>query len=140
MADGCRYYVNTNFFIDLEEGRSEALDFLKRRQGVCTSRILIREYAAVGRQAAARRLARVHGIRVYRVPVLRLLRMARMVLAEWGVDRPSENTVVDVAHILAAKRLGARFFVTSDRTSCNRAIRLGLTCINHRTGEEHAPS
>ncbi|MEB3778774.1 MAG: hypothetical protein GSR85_00870 [Desulfurococcales archaeon] len=44
-----------------------------------------------------------------------------------------------MAHILAAKRLGARFFVTSDTASCNRAIKLGIKCINHRTGEEYAP-
>ncbi|MEB3778773.1 MAG: hypothetical protein GSR85_00865 [Desulfurococcales archaeon] len=81
MAE-CRYYVNTNFFIDLEEERSEALEFLKRRRGVYTSRILIREYAVVGKQAMARRLAMTHGIRVYRVPVLRLLKAARRMLAE----------------------------------------------------------
>ena len=135
----CRYYVNTNFFVDLEEGRRGALEFLRRRRGVCTSRILVREYAAVGRQAVARRLAAMHGISIRKVPVLRLLKAARRVLAEWGVREPGENTLVDVAHILAALRLGARFFVTSDRAACNRAIRLGIKCINHRTGEEYAP-
>ncbi|BES82752.1 hypothetical protein [Pyrodictium abyssi] len=137
----CRYYVNTNFFVDLEDSRREAIEFALRHRGMlCTSKLLIREYAAVNKQATARLLARSYGIRVYSVGVLRLLKRAKSLLQKWGVAALSDNTVVDVAHILAAKELGARYFVTSDSQACKKAIRLGLYCINHRTGEEYAPS
>lgn len=136
----CRYYVNTNFFIDLEEGRRETIEFARRYQGrLCTSRILVREYAAVNRQGIARRLAELYGVAIYKVPVSSLLERARRVLRSWGVERPSDSSVADVAHMLAARMLGASYFVTGDRRACRRAIRLGLSCINHRSGEYYAP-
>ena len=133
--------MNTNFFVDLEDSREEAIEFALRRKGtLCTSKLLIREYAAVNKQAAAWLLAWSYDIRVYTVGVLRLLKRAKSLLQKWGIAAPSDNTVVDIAHIIAAKELGARYFVTSDSQACKKAIRLGLYCINHRTGEEYAPS
>ncbi len=134
----CRYYVNTNFFVDLELERPEALLFAKRRRNICTSQVLVHEYRAVGKPSKALSLARSYGIRIYKVPVLRLRRKARALLMEWGITRPSENTIYDVAHILAAKLLGASYFVTADDSACRKAIRLGIPCVNHRTGEEYA--
>ncbi|MCE4603304.1 MAG: hypothetical protein F7B18_08995 [Desulfurococcales archaeon] len=134
----CRYYVNINFFVDLEGEKPEAVAFARRR-GLCTSSVLLHEYRIAGKPPRALRLARAYGIRIYKVPVLRLRRRARALLLEWGVKEPSDNTVYDVAHILAAKILGASYFVTADDAACRRAIRLGVSCINHRTGEEYAP-
>lgn len=136
----CRYYVNTNFFVDLEEGRAEAVGFARRRRGLCTSYVLLHEYRAAGRASIALRLARTYNIRVYKVPVLRLRKRARALLLEWGVEEPSENTVYDLAHILAAMMIGALYVVSADEATCRRAIGLGLHCINHRTGEEYASS
>ena len=58
---------------------------------------------------------------------------------ELSVRESGETTLVDASYILATLRLGAMFLATGDRAACNRAIRLGIKCINHRTGEEHAP-
>jgi len=55
------------------------------------------------------------------------------------VKEPSDNTVYDIAHILAAMMIGASYVVSADEATCRRAIRLGIPCINHRTGEEYAP-
>ena len=135
----CRYYLNTSFFADLEAGRPEALAFARRRRGLCTSSVLLYEYRAAGRASVAKALARTYGVRVYKVPVRRLRERAILLLAEWGVTKPSDNTILDVAHILAAKAVGATYMVSADASTCKRAIRLGLYCINHRTGAEHAP-
>lgn len=132
----CRYYVNTNFFVDLEEGRPEALEFARRRRGLCTSTILIWEYREVDQGWLARMLARRHGIGIIWVPVLQVMEIVKETLA----PHAGRNTRLDYAHILVALNTpGIRTFVTSDRDSCNRALRLGLYCINHRTGEEYAP-
>lgn len=88
----------------------------------------------------ARALARLYGIHVYRVSMLKLLRKASRILLELGVRKPSENMVIDVAHILAAKELGAKFFVTSDKRACKRAVRLGLNCTDYKMGEIYASS
>ncbi len=132
----CRYYVNTNFFVDLEEGVPGALGFARARRGLCTSSIILWEYREVGQAWLARRLAADHGIAIVRVPIIRAARAAREVAPRGS----SWNTILDYAHILAAlstPRIDT--FVTSDAQSCNRALRMGLYCINHRTGEERAP-
>ena len=58
----CRYYVNTNFFVDLEEGRPGAVGFARRRRGLCTSTLLVWEYREEGLGWLARRLAREYRI------------------------------------------------------------------------------
>ena len=133
----CKYYVNTNFFVDLEEGRKEAIEFAKKHRGnLCTSTLLVAEYRAVGRGFVAKRLAKTYGIRVYKVKRSKYVREARSLL---GVDA-SPNTVIDAAHVLIARRLGT-VFVTSDKRACKRAIRLGVDCINYREGRfYHASS
>ena len=132
----CRYYVNTNFFVDLEEGRREAVEFARRRRGLCTSTLLVWEYREEGLGWVARRLAREHGVRIVWVPVLRVARLVR----ERVAPNAGWNTRLDYAHILVALNTpGVQALVTSDNDTCRRAIRLGLYCINHRTGEEHAP-
>ncbi len=133
----CRYYVNTNFFVDLEEGKPEAVGFARRRRGLCTSTILVWEYREEGLGWLARRLAGQHGIVIVRVNPRRAFELAFRRLAPPG---STLNTILDYAHILAAVSTPCvKTFVTGDRASCNRALRLGLYCINHRTGEEHAP-
>jgi len=133
----CRYYVNTNFFVDLEEGRLEAVQFAERYRGyICTSSVLVYEYRQYGIGYVARRLARRYGIRVYKVRVLALLDEASSIAG----PNASANTVFDYAHILAARKLGAKTFVTSDKASCRRAIRLGLCCLDHREGREECPT
>ncbi len=133
----CRYYVNTNFFVDLEEDRPEAIAFARRRSGLCTSTILLWEYREEGLGWLARRLARQHEIRIIWVPVLRIARLVK----ERVAPRAGWNTRLDYAHILVALNTpGVQMFVTSDQDTCRRALRLGLYCMNHRTGEERAPS
>ena len=132
----CRYYVNTNFFVDLGEKRREAVGFAKRNRGfICTSTVLVFEYRQHGKGYVARDVARRYGIRIYKVPVLALLSEAR----ELAGPGASSNTIFDYAHILAAIQLGIDYFVTSDKAACNKAISLGLCCINHRTGETRCP-
>jgi len=133
----CRYYVNTNFFVDLDEGKREAIELAKRNRGaLCTSTVLVYEYRQYGIGYVAKRLARRYGIRVYKLAVLTLLEEASSIAG----PSASANTVFDYAHILAAKRIGAKTFVTSDKASCRRAIRLGLCCLNHRSGETLCPT
>ncbi len=93
----------------------------------------IRQY---GIGYVAKRLARRYGIRVYKVRVLALLDEASSIAG----PNVSANTVFDYAHILAARKLGAKTFVTSDRASCRRAIRLSLCCPDHREGREECPT
>ena len=132
----CRYYVNTNFFVDLEEGRPGAVGFARRRRGLCTSTLLVWEYREEGLGWLARRLAREYRIGIVWVPVLRVARLVRERIA----PRAGWNTRLDYAHILVALSTpGIRTFVTSDRDTCRRALRHGLYCLNHRTGEEYAP-
>ncbi len=120
----CRYYVNTNFVIDLGKGDYSAIGFARRFHGfLCTSSILVYEFRRVGRGSWCRNLLRRYGIHVIRVPVLRYYRRAIEVLRDMGVRRPSENTVFDTAHILVCRDHGLAF-VTSDKRSCNRAIRV----------------
>lgn len=46
----CLHYVNTNFFVGLEEGVREAVEFARRYRGeIRTSRLLVREYGVVNR-------------------------------------------------------------------------------------------
>jgi hypothetical protein len=58
----------------------------------------------------AKRIARLYGARVYKVPMLSLLEEAGR-LAGPGA---SGNTVFDYAHVLAARRLHVHVFVTAD--------------------------
>ena len=137
MPEGarCRYYVNTNFFVDLEEGRREATSLARRRAGLCTSNLVVWEYREAGLGWLARRLAREYGIAVVWAPILRAAR-----LAERLAPRAGWNTKLDYAHIIIALSTpGVDTFVTSDAGACRRALRLGLYCLNHRTGEERAP-
>ncbi|AEM38400.1 hypothetical protein Pyrfu_0529 [Pyrolobus fumarii 1A] len=129
----CKYYVNTNFFVDLSEERSEAVSFARRNRGViCTSTVLVFEYRQYEKGFVARSIARRYDIRIYRVPVLALLSEAR----DLAGPHASINTIFDYAHILAAKMIGAEYMVTSDKGACNKAIELGLCCINHGSGGE----
>jgi len=133
----CRYYVNTNFFVDLEEDVNSAVTFARRHRGLCTSSILIWEYREVGQGRLARRIARLYRIVVVRVNVRRAFELALENLARPG---SSYNTVLDYAHILVALNTpGVNTFVTGDEDSCRRALSLGLYCLNHRTGDEYAP-
>ena len=133
----CKYYVNTNFFVDLEEGRKEAIEFAKKHRGnLCTSTLLIYEYRQYGLGYVARRLARRYEIHVYKVAILSMLERANSLAG----SRASSNTVFDYSHILAAKRIGAKAFVTADKRSCRRAIRLGFCCLNYRSGETLCPT
>ncbi len=128
----CRYYVNTNFVVDLGRGGYHAMIFARRYRGLlCTSSILVYEFRRAGRGSWCRDLLRRHSISIIRVPVLKYYRRALEVLRDLGVKRPSENTVFDTAHILVCLDHGL-VFVTSDKRSCNRAIRLGVECIMYR--------
>jgi len=128
----CRFYVNTNFFVDLEKGEPKAVAFARKHRGeLCTSTLLVMEYRAVGKGYVAKRIAREFGIAIVKASrgiVSRALRVCREVL---GIARPSPNTVIDVAHILMAKRLGATF-VTADESSVSRARKLGVEALNYR--------
>jgi len=138
-----RYYVNANFTIDYADGVPEAVRFARGRQGCfATSNLLLVELRASRRPRVLLDALQELGVRVYRVPVLRLLREAVAVLRSMGVARPGLNTVFDTAHILATRRLsryGVKYFVTSDRAAYQRALRLKVCAVNYRTGEEDCP-
>ena len=79
--------------------------------------MLVYEYRQYGLGYVARRLARRYGIRIYKVAILSMLKRASSLAG----PRASGNTVFDYAHMLAAKRVGAKVFVTADNRSCRRA-------------------
>ena len=135
----CRYYVNTSFVIDLMEGHRAAVAFARRAKGeLCSSKLLLVEFKGTGRVAAVKETLREYRVTVLRVSPRRMLDEALETLTRMGLREPSDNTIFDTAHILTA-RLYSLTFVTADDAACNRAIRLGVECINYRTGEHRAP-
>lgn len=140
-----RYYVNTTFIVDYADGDPDALGFARGRGGCfATSKLLLVELrrARPGRARELRGALRRLRARVYKVPVLRLLREAVAALHAMGVREPSVNTVFDTAHILAARRLsgrGVRCFATADEAAFKRALRLNVCAADYRTGREECP-
>ncbi|BEP17258.1 hypothetical protein PYJP_06100 [Pyrofollis japonicus] len=135
----CKYYVNTNFIVDLMRSNAAAVGFAKRRRGVmCSSSLVVAEFREIGRSSAARRAMAEHGVRLVKLRRPTLRRLAKRVILEHpGL---SVNSFLDYLHVYAARLMGVEYFVTSDRAACNRAIRAGLCCINYRSGEERCPS
>ena len=133
----CRYYVNTNFFIDLEKGVPEAEAFATRHRGeVCTSTVLLREFRNVRRGYVARNLARRYGIGI--VKVRSPSRLAKRALQEAVSRGLSPSKLYDLMHIYVAKRLRAAL-VTADDWCCREAVKRGVACYNHREGKWYAP-
>ena len=135
----CRYYVNTNFIVDLMMGKRAAVSFARRHRGaLCTSSLALVELREVGAAGAAKRALREHGVRVVKLSASTLKRLAKRVLREHPTIT-SYNTFLDYMHVYIARLLRADYFVTSDRAACNRAIRAGLCCIDPRGGGERCP-
>ena len=136
----CRYYVNTNFVVDLLEKRREAIVFAVRHRGtICSSRVLLHEFKGTGKLVDAKRILGSYGITVYKLGKRRAWVAARVEEAIAVLPRVGPNTLLDWIHIFAARALGAKYFVTADRAVCKRAIRAGLCCINYREGGEEYP-
>ncbi len=135
-----RYYVNTNFVVDLWKGRSEATAFaLSHRGELYTSKLLIREFSSIGAGWAARRICAEYDIQIVRLSKIwsNVKKAAFRAILESGAISP--NTVLDYLHVYTAVYTGAEYFVTADAAACNRALRAGLCCINHRRGTELCP-
>ena len=115
----CRYYVNTNFVVNLMKGRREAVSFARRYRGaLCTSSLALTEFREVGAAGAARRALQEHGVRVVKLGASTLKRLAKRILREHPTIA-SYNTFLDYMHVYIAQLLRAEYFVTSDRAACN---------------------
>ena len=129
------YYVNTNFVVDLKDGVREAIVFARRHRGLLyTSKLAVKEFAAAGLGWLAKRVCTEHDILIVK-PVKvwgNVRKSAYQAVARVGAS--SANTIADYLHIYTALYTGARYFVTADDAACNRALRAGLCCVNHRTG------
>ena len=134
------YYVNTNFVVDLKDGVREAIVFAQQHRGLLyTSKLTIKEFARKRLAWLAKRVCAQYDIAIVkpRKARVRIRREAALAFAKAGGSSP--NTFIDYLHVYTALYTGARYFVTADDATCNRALRAGLCCVNHRTGVLQCP-
>ncbi len=129
------YYVNTNFVVDLKDGVREAIVFAQQHRGLLyTSKLTIREFAQKRLAWLAKRICTQYDIAIVKPRKVwsKVRKSAYQAVAR--VRASSPNTIADYLHVYTALYTGARYFVTADDAACNRALRAGLCCVNHRTG------
>ena len=126
-----KVYVNTSVLIAAawpsDSRHKEALKFFretgKRNVVLITSSITLYEVEGKRSEEPVKELIRKFKIHVFHVNLFETIRKARRVLRRLKLSPKRE---IDVAHVLAAKHVNAKYLVTYDRKLRSLARRLGI--------------